>query len=611
MHTDRDAPRGGGGGRTAERTALFRAEQIRAQYGNTPGAFIGSAIVASLVAAILCEKLPRTTVLAWLGVAYLWSALRWLLWVAYRRAQPSAADMPRWGARLAVAALFSGLLWGFAGAAFYLPGSLSYELFLLVVTLGLTFVSAYISAPYLPAFNAFAYPTFILSSLPFFMAGVLNGDTPRLALACLVLFVLLPLMRRYAALQSRAFFESLDLKLRNAELLDELRAQKSAAEEANIAKSRFLAVASHDLRQPLHALSLLAEALHEAKLPPHERHIVANVRRTVDVMEELFDELLDISRLDAGVITARVETFALAPVLDRLRMQYAPIANRKGLSLRVRSTAICVRSDPILLARILGNLLANAIRYTDRGGIVLGCRRERDGARIEVWDTGHGIPADKHAEVFQEFAQLENASREPRKGLGLGLAIVARLAQLLEHRVGLRSAPGKGSLFAVSLPRARAEDCVVEFAATLDLSAVLALVIDDEPEVRHATAALLGRWNCQVISAGSSAEMMARLDTVPKVPDLIVCDYRLGDDDNGAALIRRLRGEFNSDIPAVLVTGAAQLIAGDLEREAANDPGGALPVLYKPLNPARLRTLIVNLLKESRARRAPEDLISS
>jgi len=612
---DRDAWLGEGERtQAAEREALFRAEQIRAQYGNTPSAFIGSAIVASLVAAILYEKLPAATVLPWLGVAYVWSVLRWLLWVAYRRARPGAADMPRWGRRLAIAAFLSGLLWGFAGSAFYLPGSVSYQLFLLVVTLGLAFVSAYISAPYMPAFTAFAYPTFLLSSLPFLTAGVLNGDIPRLVFGCVVLFVLLPLIRRYAAVQSRAYFESLDLKLRNAELLDELRAQKIAADEANIAKSRFLAVASHDLRQPLHALGLLAEALHEAKLPPHERHIVANVRRTVDVMEELFDELLDISRLDAGVITARVENFPLAPVLDRLRMQYAPIASRKGLSLRVMSTRCCVRSDPTLLARILGNLLANAIRYTSEGGILLGCRREKEGARIEVWDTGHGIPADKHAEVFQEFAQLENADREPRKGLGLGLAIVARLAQLLDHRVELRSVVGKGSVFAVTVPVARAEECAAEatsVTAALDLSAVLALVIDDEPEVRDATEALLGKWNCQVISAGSGAEMMARLDTVSKVPDLIVCDYRLGGDENGAALVRRLRGEFNSDIPAVLITGAAgQPVAGDMEREAANDPGGALPVLYKPLNPARLRTLIVNLLKETPAPAPTQDCLS-
>ena len=608
---DMDARPGEGERRWAtEREALFRAEQIRAQYGNTPSAFIGSAIVASLVAAILYEKLPRTTVLPWLGVAYVWSVVRWLLWVAYRRAQPGAADMPRWGRRLAIAAFLSGLLWGFAGSAFYLPGTLSYELFLLVVTLGLAFVSAYISAPYLPAFTAFAYPTFLGSSLPFLTAGLLNGDIPRLIFGCVVLFVLLPLISRYAAVQSRVYFEALDLKLCNAELLDELRAQKVAADEANIAKSRFLAVASHDLRQPLHALGLLAEALHEAKLPAHERHIVANVRRTVDVMEELFDELLDISRLDAGVITARVESFALAPVLDRLSMQYAPIASRKGLSLRVMRTSLCVRSDPMLLARILGNLLANAIRYTTQGGIVLGCRREQDGARIEVWDTGPGIPADKHAEVFQEFAQLENANREPRKGLGLGLAIVARLAHLLDHRVGLRSVVGKGSVFAVSLPQARAQDCGVQpasVAAALDLSAVLALVIDAEPS----TEALLGKWNCRVISAASGAEMLARLDSVPKVPDLIVCDYRLGGDENGAALIRRLRGEFNSDIPAVLITGAAgPLVAGDMEREAANDPGGALPVLYKPLNPARLRTLIVNLLKDSTAAPQSRDRLS-
>ncbi len=199
-----------------------------------------------------------------------------------------------------------------------------------------------------------------------------------------------------------------------------------------------------------------------ATLPTQERQLVGNIRGTLDAMEELFDELLDISRLDAGVVRARVETLALASIFDRLRIQYAPLAQRKGLSLSVLDTSVHVRSDPVLLTRIVGNLLANAARYTERGGVVLGCRRDGPSVRIEVWDTGCGIPPEKHGEIFKEFTQLAEGGR---KGLGLGLAIVARLAQLLEHRIRLRSVVGAGSVFAVTVPRGRAEDCSRSVAA--------------------------------------------------------------------------------------------------------------------------------------------------
>ncbi len=436
------------------RAALLRAEQIRAQYDNLPGAFIGSALIASVVAEILHDRRPTVVVLVWLAVAYLHSCLRWVLWLAFRRARPVVADCPRWGIWLVAGAAVSGLIWGAGGIVLYSPDSLSYELFVLLVTTGLVFTSTYISAPYMPTFVAFAGPTFVLSSVPFLMAG----GALHLGIGAAVLLIFLPLVTRYAAVQCRSFVQSLDVRLRNAELVAELRAQKLAAEEANVAKSRFLAVASHDLRQPLHALGLFVEALQTASLPTQERQLVGNIRGTLDAMAELFDELLDISRLDAGVVRARVETFPLASMFDRLRIQYAPLAQRKGLSLSVLDTSVHVRSDPVLLTRIVGNLLANATRYTESGGVVLGCRRDGPSVRIEVWDTGCGIPAEKHEEIFKEFTQLADAGR---KGLGLGLAIVARLAQLLEHRIRLRSVLGAGSVFAVTLPRGRAEDCSV------------------------------------------------------------------------------------------------------------------------------------------------------
>ncbi len=345
-----------------------------------------------------------------------------------------------------------------------------------------------------------------------------------------------------------------------------MRAQKKAAEEANIAKSRFLAVASHDLRQPLHALALFVQALQDSSLPAHERQLVGNVRRSVDAMEELFDALLDISRLDAGAVHARVATIPLADVFERLAFEYAAVAKQKGLSLRVMKTTAYVRSDPTLLTRIVRNLVANAIRYTERGGVVLGCRRRGNRVSVEVWDTGPGIPLDKRAEVFQEFTQLDNPDRDRRKGLGLGLAIVERLAKLLEHAVELRSEVGRGSVFAISVARGQHDDRailepVAEIAAGFDLKGVLALVVDGELSGREAMQALLSTWNCEVVAAASGAEMMALLRDLRSTPDLIIASCRLRGAENGADVIEMLRNEFNAEVPALLVSGEAAVSA--------------------------------------------------
>jgi CheY-like chemotaxis protein/anti-sigma regulatory factor (Ser/Thr protein kinase) len=266
------------------------------------------------------------------------------------------------------------------------------------------------------------------------------------------------------------------------------------------------------------------------------------------------------------------------------------------LSLVVMKTSLYVKTDPALLGRLIRNLLSNAVRYTDYGGVVLGCRRTDNEVRIEVWDTGKGIPADLHAEIFREFYQLDNPERDRRKGLGLGLAIVERLARLLDYRVGLRSRIGKGSVFSITLPRARPEEYVADEGspetAAFDLSHSLVLVIDDEAAVQEGMAALLRKWKCDVLTAGSSAEMMTKLVALQRLPDLIVSDYRLRGTENGIQVVEMLRSEFNVDIPALLVTGDT---APDRLRDAE---ASGLPILHKPLNPARLRTLISNLLRE-------------
>jgi two-component system, sensor histidine kinase len=580
------------------REHIIGAELIRAQYGNMPGAFIGSAVTASFMAAVLYDKLPSRSVLPWLIAAYVNCAIRVVLWKRFQYADPTVAAAPRWGRYAVISAALAGVIWGATGIALNIPGSLSYQIVVLLVTTGLAFTSTYLSAPYMPAYRAFVYPTFILAAVPFLLAG----DGWRLAIG-LGTLAFLPLVLRYAGSLCGALRASIEVRLRNGELVEELRAQKKAAEEANVAKSRFLAVASHDLRQPLHALELFVQALEDTPLPAHAHQLVGKVRRSVDSMEELFDALLDISRLDAGAVRVRVDTIPVAEVLERLSFEYAPVAKQKGLSLRVMNTSLYVRSDPTLLARIVRNLLANAVRYTDRGRVTVGCRRRGDRVSIEVWDTGPGIPAEKYAEVFQEFAQLGNPDRDRRKGLGLGLAIVERLVQLLGHGVELRSRVGKGSVFAVTVARGRLEDHaildpVAQIAGRFDLTGRLALLVQHDLAAREALRTLLTSWNCEVLTASSGTELLGRLGGLRRRPDLIIADGP-APAESGTADVEMLRNEFNADVPALLVSTAGGPVV-------PSEGGNGLPVLHHPFHAGRLRTLINNLIHApvAQARRA-------
>jgi two-component system, sensor histidine kinase len=591
MSTQDVQPDEGTSGSRPDRALLIAAEKVRIQYRNMPTAFVGSAVICSLMGFALAKGAGLEKVLCWMAVVYTWVVARMIQWRAFNRVNPSPAHMRLWRQLGIAGSAVAGLIWGVGAIVLYVPDGLAYQFFLVMGLVGMGAGCVYASASVMPSFFAYFYPSILLPAVLFLR----THDSLHFITGVLML-VYLSLMTPFALRVYRLIDESIKLRFENLGLIGELREQKDAAEDANVAKSRFLAAASHDLRQPLHALGLFVQALQETPLATRERHVIGNIRRSVDAMEELFNALLDISRLDAGVVQPHLTTIPLAAVFDRVRFEYGQIARQKRLSFRVVKTSLFVQSDPSLLARLIRNLLSNAVRYTDSGGVVLGCRRIGSEVRIEVWDTGKGIPAGRHEEIFQEFYQLDNPERDRRKGLGLGLAIVKRLAKLLNYRVGLRSVMGKGSMFSITLPRGSREDYVPaessSESAAFDLSHALVLVIDDEAAVQEGMAALLRKWQCDVLTAGSGAEMMSKLIAVQRLPDLIVSDYRLRDNENGIQVVEALRTEFNVDIPALLVTGDT---GPDRLRDAE---ASGLPILHKPLNPARLRTLIANLLRE-------------
>jgi CheY-like chemotaxis protein/two-component sensor histidine kinase len=366
---------------------------------------------------------------------------------------------------------------------------------------------------------------------------------------------------------------------------------------ANQAKTRFLAAASHDLRQPMHALGMFISQLRDMISFPEARKIVDHAELSVSAMESLLNALLDISRLDAGILTPKFEDFPVAELLARMENSFGPSAREKGLSFRVMPCSAWVHSDPVLLERILMNLVSNAMRYTERGGIVIGCRRRGEKLRIEVWDSGIGIPKDKQHEIFQEFFQLANPERDRTKGLGLGLAIVERLVRLLNHRLELASTPGKGSVFAIEAPRVKnmlAADAAPAMPAVPGaLDNVFVLVVDDEAMVREGMRGLLAGWGCHVMAAASGEEALARLGEYERIPDLIISDYRLPDNETGIDAIRRIQASLPEEIPAVLISGDTA------PERLAEAKASGYHLLHKPVQPAKLRALMSRVLGEA------------
>ncbi|HEY2394603.1 MAG TPA: ATP-binding protein [Rudaea sp.] len=384
-----------------------------------------------------------------------------------------------------------------------------------------------------------------------------------------------------------------ELEARIEEATRALVVQKDAAEKATRAKSRFIAAASHDLRQPLHAIGLFSSALQRRVQGADLQTVAADLAQAVGIMERLFNSLLDISRLDAGALGVSPRAFALDRLFAQLAAEHADAAARKQLRLRFRPTGMVVLSDELLVHRILTNLVANAIRYTRSGSALVCCRPRGDALQIEVRDSGIGIAPEKHEDIFLEFYRNGDAGGDEDMGLGLGLAIVSRLARLLGTRVLVRSALGRGSTFSLRLPRGdaatiRAPVEVAQARAEKSDLALHVLVVDDDPLVLAGNRALLEEIGCTVTSAADTARALAALAALANEPALVLCDMWLGDGQNGIDLLRRASALAGTKISGILISGDT-----GVETQRAADEAGYL-LLHKPVAPAKLRAVVMN-----------------
>ena len=398
----------------------------------------------------------------------------------------------------------------------------------------------------------------------------------------------------------KARTEELRSTLRRLELSNfELVAAKENAERANQSKTRFLAAASHDVLQPLNAAHLSISALADLQTTEEGRKLVRQVERSLETMDDLLRTLLDISKLDAGVVRPDVTTVALEPLFAALRSDFQPLAAKKGLRLRIRPTVLAVRSDRTLLSRILQNIVSNALRYTRSGGVLVGARQRGSAIAIDVADSGAGIPEDQHQAIFEEFHRGPMAAHGELSGggLGLGLSIVRRMVDALGHRISFRSAVGRGTIFRLELPAALAARTEPGAPAAeperprgYGLFGTRVLLVDNDPQVLDAMRVLLERWQCEVRAAAATDDALDHLGDTGWLPDIIIADQHLEQGELGSETVSQARAYLQRNVPALIITADA---TEEMQRVAR---GAGIELMHKPVQPAQLRALLAHLL---------------
>ncbi len=584
--------------------ALIHAEQIEMLHRQSPISIIGNMTGALVLAGVFIGERPLWLIAGWVACMTALQASRLILYARYRRHGFVPGNLRRATLLWVTGAGVTGAVWGATALLFFISGHHLYQAVLTVLVFGITASAIPLIGSYIPSFYLFVFPAL----LPFIARNLFEGTAPHFVLSLIEAAVMVG-FASFAHNYNGLLIESLRNRLEKQALADRLVAQnvdleqaRVVAEQANRSKTQFFAAASHDLRQPLHAMGLFAAALAQKVRDPEVTGVIASINASVQALEALFNELLDISKIDSGVIKTNLTPFALEDVFARLHGEFSAEAAAKGLRLAISGGEHVVSSDSVLLERIVRNLVSNAIRYTSAGEVAVTAEPADGGVRIEVRDTGIGIRPEDQPRIFEEFLQLANPGRTRTKGLGLGLAIVQRLCGLLGYAVRLTSEYGKGSVFAFDVPpgaarleQGAAADAVMPVPA--DLDGKLIVVIDDEAAVVQGMEVLLSGWGAQVLGSATGDDVVAAVHEAGRMPDLLIVDHRLGAGANGIEVAQRIRQALDPEIPALLVTGS---ITPDLAEQAR---AAGLTFMLKPVTPTDLRARIGAALKLDPGRR--------
>jgi len=569
--------------RSAEDRILV--EQLRLLYGNLGSSVIPAILLALLLLITLANDRNRHELLLWCM-----AVIASKLYTAIHARRRLAAGIQLHKARQKVTQLMVmhfvyGATWGALAWITLDNTTPSGDILILAVLAGILGNTVALLSPVLPIFMSFMLALALVLGSHLWWMNDPNYDALLLA-SVLYLISLLGQARNSATVSHSV----IALRFENISLMKQANAAQRQAEQANQVKSKFLAAASHDLRQPVHAQGLFLEVLGSTSLTAHQHKVLASARSASLACSEMLNTLLDFSRMEAGVLRSRVKPFDLQILFNKIENDLVPQADAKNLVYRVRDTSLVVNSDASLVEMILRNLVSNAIRYTDRGGILIACRRRGNQAVVEIWDTGIGIHPAHQKGIFREFHQLGNPERDQRKGLGLGLAIAQGLAGILVQDLSLSSRLGSGSVFRLTLPLSSIA-VVDEATWTHDarcLQGRHVLAVDDDKAILLGMAQLLRSWGCTVDTADSITEALALAQR--QVPDAVISDYRLREHRTGAEAIAALRALLGADLPALLITG-------DTAPERLRDAlANGVPLLHKPVSPDQLFQVMAEII---------------
>jgi two-component system, sensor histidine kinase len=585
-----------------------RADHVRALFEQMPAVLAGNAIGISLVVLAFWPIAPVLRIGGWLLLALALLGARAAHYLRYRaRRDADAATVLRWRNSWRVLVLLQGAMWPLAVWLFWGMGFTFHTVALVLIAMSYALGSVQLLAPQPALFIAFT-SIVLLPIVVRVATDTAEAWHWQLALVLgLVFLITLLLGRTYRDALSQAIV----LKQQTEHLAEQLKREKAAADEArraaetaNRAKTQFFAAASHDLRQPLHAMGLFAEALRqrsEKQADPEVLSLVSSINQSVDALEGLFSELLDLTRIDTGGVDVQLAPVRMRDLFTRLRLHFEPLAFEKGLALSFHGEQRVAHSDGLLVERILRNLVSNAIRYTHDGGVLVACRPQPGvpgRLRVQVWDSGQGIPDAHLPRIFDEFYQVQGSAplaAHQKKGLGLGLAIVKRLSDMLEADLSVRSVAGRGTVFTFTLPVGREVRTIAppkspsaSGALGLTLDGRRIVVVEDEPAVREGLMVLLRSWGATVEALPDLAAVQAwRADVQQQPPDLLIVDYRLPEGHTGIDALVAIRARWPGlALPAIVVTGSS---LGGHEDEAGRHD---FHLLIKPVLPNKLRAMI-------------------
>ena len=563
----------------------YLREQVRLIQENfIPGHF-GFLSISAMAAIIIYIQISSMEALIWLACVF---TLGITSLFRYWFRQKAYYDNPRQKATIGVVSvLIYGLMWGYLSLRFIPDASPTVLITISIISSALTAGSVSMHASSLPTFIGFTYPNVLALSLGFF----LRSD-PVYAFFGIGCILFLATATWFAMTTEASVRASIDLRFENNALIKDLRIALNETDEANRAKTMFLASASHDLRQPLHALGLLTETMATTNMSDKQAELQAYMMSAVDSTRSMLDSLLNISRLEAGAIVPVTKPFLIEPLLHKLEDEFTQTTDPQGLIYRTKGSIAAIDSDPLIVELILRNLIANAIRYTKKGGVLVACRDQRpDHLVIEIWDTGIGIDSDAGETIFKEFQQLRNPERDGKKGFGLGLSIAQGLAKTLNSKITFKSIKGRGSVFRVQLPKSNAaiiEDLPTHFKPSR-FDGLTALIIDDHKRIRDVMKTLMQTWGFEVISEESAEHAITALGKGSA--DVMLVDFRLRKNRTGREAIEELRAHLEYEVPAIIITG-------DTDAKRINEAQSvAALLLHKPASTIQLQRMLQRLLK--------------